>query len=299
MNNITSCPVCSNKEFSTLLESEDYFLTREIYNVLECKICGLRFTSPIPDREKLGKYYKSVNYISHSNTRKGFINTLYSYIKQVNLRKKLQIISFYSKAGKLLDIGCGSGAFPAYMKFKGWDVTAVEPDDDARACAAELLSGDVFDEPALDLMAASQYDVITLWHVLEHVYGLKYRMEQIIRLMKDDGVLIIALPNCESYDAKHYGKFWAAYDLPRHLYHFTQQSMDYLSAKYNLEIITKLPMKFDSYYVSLLSEKYKGGNPLFALVNGFRSNMKARTGKQEYSSLIYVLRKCPKHFQAI
>jgi 2-polyprenyl-3-methyl-5-hydroxy-6-metoxy-1,4-benzoquinol methylase len=290
METLEACPICGKEESKTFLKLKDWFLSQEEYKIVECSTCGFKFTNPRPDVAEIGKYYKSEEYISHSNTKKGLISQVYQMVRNHTIAKKYADISKIKPQGKILDIGCATGDFLAYFKNKGWDTTGIEPDVDAKAMAIENHQIDVRDEAALDSFEPEQFDVITMWHVLEHVYTLQERVAQLKRLLKKDGLLVIAVPNPASYDAKYYGKYWAAYDVPRHIYHFTRKDISLLFSQQNFKISKVKPMVFDSFYVSMLSEKYvkEGGNLISAFKQGLKSNIKAtKTG--EYSSLIYYL----------
>jgi 2-polyprenyl-3-methyl-5-hydroxy-6-metoxy-1,4-benzoquinol methylase len=205
-----------------------------------------------------------------------------------------------TEGASILDIGCGTGDFLAAAKNKGWSVVGIEPNENAKNLATKKVNTPHTKvssfykniEALLKDKGDEKFDVITMWHVLEHVYNLEEYIRNLEKLLKPNGSLLIAVPNYNSFDAKYYGKFWAAYDVPRHLWHFSQKSIAKLFGENNMEVIQTIPMKFDSYYVSLLSEKYKTGssNPLKAFKIGFQSNLKAATSK-EYSSLIYILKK--------
>ena len=192
-----------------------------------------------------------------------------------------------------MDIGCGTGEFIFFCKQNGFDVAGIEPGEKPRSFAQSEYKLNVQEEVYLDQLAKPDFDIITLWHVLEHVHLLHERMNKIVEIMNPDGTLIIAVPNCDSWDSLYYGKFWAAYDLPRHLYHFSQETLKLLARKYMLNIEEVIPMKLDAFYISLLSEKYAYGkqNYFRAFINGIKSNNFARKNKKNYSSLIYVLKK--------
>lgn len=242
-------------------------------------------TTPIP--ENLGKYYQSEAYISHTDGRKGFFEKLYQWVKHYTLRKKMNLVEQYVSQGKLLDIGAGTGDFVRTAKKKGWYATGVEPEAKARDRAGE--KGIFLYENQNKV--TEKYDAITLWHVLEHIPQLEEQILFLKNHLENKGVLIIAVPNYRSKDAQHYGSYWAAYDVPRHLWHFSQESIRLLFEEKGFELIGIKPMPFDAFYVSLLSEKYKSGkmNFLRGFYHGLRSNLSAlRTG--EYSSLIYILK---------
>jgi 2-polyprenyl-3-methyl-5-hydroxy-6-metoxy-1,4-benzoquinol methylase len=251
-------------------------------------------TFPKPKEDELAFYYESENYISHTDTRKSIIEKLYQIVKNYTLNSKLKLInSFNTKQKNILDVGCGTGDFLLNCKNNGWDVIGVEPNTKAKSLAENKLNIQTTSKIYEDLseIKTKKFDVITLWHVLEHVPNLDVYISNLKKILKQHGVLIIAVPNYKSYDATYYKQFWAAYDVPRHLWHFSKKSIQLLFAKEKMEVHKILPMKFDSFYVSLLSEKYKSGknNFLKAFFIGWLSNIKAFRNK-EYSSLIYVLK---------
>lgn len=293
MDKINECPICNSREFIFFLDCIDHTVSRETFSIVSCSSCKFKFTNPRPNQDMLGMYYKSENYISHSNTKKGFINSAYQLIRKYTLLKKLQLISKYFKTGNLLDIGCGTGEFLDICKRSNWKTLGIEPDQQVREHAAKRYDLDIFPEAKIKELPDNSFDVITMWHVLEHVPQLNERIVDLKRIIKPNGIIIIAVPNCNSLDAKIYQEFWAAYDLPRHLYHFTPNDILQLFRKHNLTLMNILPMIFDSFYVSMLSENYKFGksNLLRSMWNGLRSNISAiRTGKT-YSSQIYLLKK--------
>ncbi|NTW33394.1 MAG: class I SAM-dependent methyltransferase [Bacteroidetes bacterium] len=293
MEKLKKCPICNNEQFSDYLKCYDYFLTQEEFNIVTCNNCRFTFVNPRPEADNLSKYYNSTEYVSHSATKnKGLFNYVYRKIRNYTHKKKVNLVSYYSKGKSILDIGCASGEFLNLFKLKGWKTKGIEPNSNARNFAKKEYNLDVIDENDINDVSNESIDVITMWHVLEHVSDLNQRMLDLKRILKKDGYLIIAVPNCTSYDAEYYRNFWAAYDVPRHLYHFTPETMQTLVEKYKFSIVNKLPMKFDSYYVSMLSEKYKSGklNILKAIYIGLKSNLKAHKSLNNYSSLIYVIK---------
>lgn len=293
MFNYTKCPVCQKQSFSKFLSCKDYTVSQETFNIVRCDSCGFKFTNPIPNISDLGNYYKSEDYISHSNTKKGIISRLYHLVRNYTLTKKLNLISGYVSRGTILDYGCGTGMFLNTMKTAGWKTYGMEPDSGARSLTQAMGLVVSKDKEELELKAAGvMFDAVTLWHVLEHVTDLDQTLNYFSSRLHPNGVLIIAVPNHISLDAKHYGEFWAAYDVPRHLYHFEPKTVESLLANSGFKLVDKRPMKFDSFYVSMLSEKYKSGavNYLRAFWNGWKSNFAAKTAG-DYSSVIYVFRK--------
>jgi ubiquinone/menaquinone biosynthesis C-methylase UbiE len=293
MENLEQCPICNSIRSKYFMACIDHTVSRETFNIVECESCGFKYTNPRPETQDLGRYYKSEDYVSHSNTKKGFINSTYQSVRKYTLLKKLQLISKHYKTGKILDIGCGTGEFLNTMKSAKWDSMGIEPDSDARNMAIKNYSLNVLPESELSSLLDESFDVITMWHVLEHVPKLNERVQELKRLLKPNGLIIIAVPNCNSLDAKIYKEHWAAYDVPRHLYHFTPNDIDSLFKKYGMKVFRILPMIFDSFYVSMLSEKIKTGktNIIRSTWNGLRSNLAAlKTGKTS-SSQIYLIRK--------
>ena len=258
-----------------------------------CKNCEFKFTNPFPSEETIGKYYQSENYISHSNTNKGIINKLYHLVRKQSLKSKVKLINQNTKnlKGNILDIGCGTGYFLQACKENGWAIDGMEPDITARTQSEANTKQKIYNN-LFDIKEEKKYDIITLWHVLEHVHKLNESIQHIHKLLKPNGILVIAVPNCFSYDSATYKDFWAAYDVPRHLYHFTQNDMDKLLANHKFTRKDIRPMLFDSFYVSMLSDKYKYGktNYLRAFTTGLLSNFKG-SKNNNYSSLIYIFEK--------
>ncbi len=275
------------KELVPLMSCVDYTVSKESYELLMNPTYHMMVTLPVPS--DLENYYKSEDYISHTNANKSVFDKLYQGVRKYTLQKKLALInSFNSSDKKLLDIGSGTGDFLSTCKNKGWNVFGVEPSKEARIISE---SKDVKAVADLSLLKEASFDIITLWHVLEHVENLLEYIEILKTKLKPEGVLIIAVPNYKSFDANYYKEYWAAFDVPRHLWHFSQESIKKLFSQVYMKVEKTIPMKFDSYYVSMLSEKYKSGRNKFlkAFYIGFLSNLKARS-TSEYSSLIYVIK---------
>ena len=270
------------------LKTKDFSISQEEFELLYNEELDMLVTYPEP--ENIEKYYESDTYISHTDSKKTVVDKIYQSVKSYSLKKKLSLInSFDTKEKTLLDIGAGTGDFLCTAKNKNWNVAGVEPNALARSKAVKK-GIKLYDN--LNKVLDKKYEVITLWHVLEHLPNLENKIDRIVSLLKDKGTLVIAVPNFKSYDAKHYGKYWAAYDVPRHLWHFSKNTIEKLFKKHNIEIVKTKPMLFDSFYVALLSEKYKTQkqNFLKAFYIGLKSNISANSSK-EYSSHIYILRK--------
>lgn len=264
----------------------------EHFEVWECKHCTLRFTQNIPEQEEIARYYQSENYISHSDTDKGFINKAYHQVRKRTLLKKKNLIKQVTakKTGSVLDIGSGTGAFLHTMQLANWQVTGLEPDAMARQKSIELYGLQLKASEDLYTLPTNSFDAITMWHVLEHVHDLHGYINQMNNLLRPGGKIFIAVPNYTSYDEEVYKQYWAAYDVPRHLYHFSPKAMKELLELHGLAIDSIEPMWYDSFYVSLLSEKYKRGksNPTRAFLNGMLSNTRAVMNTKNCSSVIYI-----------
>jgi SAM-dependent methyltransferase len=277
------------------MDIRDHFLTGETFRLLKCQRCGCGVTDPWPEGQEMDRYYRTEDYISHSASSKGIINKMYLFIRTFTLRKKYRLICRVTRRswGSILDVGCGSGELLYLFRKKHWITGGIEPDENARHRAISQYQLPVGDNGSLKDILSGTFDVITLWHSLEHIGGISETLAQLRRILATDGTLIIAVPNHASKDALIYGPFWAAWDVPRHLFHFTYNAIETLMQQYNFRIAKTLPMKMDAYYISILSEKYKSGKTHYAraLRNGWLSNHYARANKNAYSSMIYVLKK--------
>jgi 2-polyprenyl-3-methyl-5-hydroxy-6-metoxy-1,4-benzoquinol methylase len=285
------CPICGSISFSLFLKSRDYFLTGEEFVINQCGKCSLLITSPAPSPELIGKYYQSREYISHDATQVNLVSSLYKAARFFTLRGKFRIVERNSVGQKLLDIGCGTGEFLNYCRYKGYDCQGVEPNPGAREFASKTYSLPVKERFEFGEDEKPEFDCVTLWHVLEHMHDPAETMSRLRSVVKPGGTLVVALPNPGSWDARLYKEFWAAYDLPRHLFHFRPENFIMLAKKYHFKLIRIVPQKLDSFYVSLLSEKYRSKNlKLFrAFFNGFYSNLKASKPSFGHSSLVYIL----------
>jgi SAM-dependent methyltransferase len=288
-----NCPLCGSGNIHFVLAAQDHTVSGEVFEIWECGECTARFTQHVPDAAGIGRYYQSENYISHSNTSQGLVNKLYHQVRKVTLTQKRKLVQKVTglQTGRLLDIGAGTGLFAGAMRGAGWDVTALEPDESARKKAAEMNIA-LQDAESFFQLPAAAFDAITMWHVLEHVHKVHDYLEQAKKLLKSTGLLIIAVPNYISTDAKVYGSYWAAYDVPRHLYHFSPGAMRTLLKRHGFALHSMHPQWFDSFYVSMLSEQYKtGGSRLLkGGWNGLRSNVNAMTAANKCSSVIYVFK---------
>ncbi|WP_018616456.1 class I SAM-dependent methyltransferase [Segetibacter koreensis] len=293
--NYDHCLCCGSAAISKVFDCKDYTVSNENFEIWQCNSCTFRFTQNAPDEASVGIYYQSADYISHSDTKKGLVNRLYHQVRTFTLTSKLNLLKEVTglKHGVLLDVGAGTGAFAFTMQQAGWNVTGLEPDETARINAVNNYKLHLEELSSLASMHNETFDAITLWHVLEHVHDLHGYLEKFFKILKPVGRLIIAVPNYTSYDAGYYKQYWAAYDVPRHLYHFSPKSMEILLKEKGFAVEAVKTMWFDSFYVSMLSEKYRHGKDRFiqAAWVGLISNIKALFNAKRCSSVIYVIRK--------
>ncbi len=292
MITVNECPLCGASSFKSVFKAPYFRGNQEMFQIQECENCQLWITNPRPSDDELGRYYDPENYISHSNKSEGLVDRLYHLVRNYSLKKKVALISSLQKEkGRLLDYGAGTGHFLKSAQDSGWQVEGVEPSPDARKVAMET-NHVKLTAPEDFQWQEETFNAITLWHVLEHLPDLQEHMQKFSAALRRNAVLVIAVPNHESADSKMYGENWAALDVPLHLYHFKKKNIEKLAAQHGLEMIEVRNMPFDSFYVSMLSEKIVNGstNYLRAFSRGLKSNLKGFSDKNA-SSLIYILKK--------
>lgn len=289
---MNTCPWCGTSTEKTHIELKDYFLSKENFKIVECPQCGLLFTVPRPSQDVIGKYYQSEDYYSHQDNKKGFIPKIYEFVKSFNIKNKVSMAIGGLPQGRILDIGCGVGDFLVQVKKQGWDVQGIEPSADAKAIAQNRLGFLPKDPTEYASLEDASFDVITMWHVLEHVDDLHFQTSELVQLLKPKGRLVIALPNFQSFDCQFYKDKWAAWDVPRHLNHFAPDVLRTLITSKGFQVIDTQRLKWDAYYISYMSERYLGHSlPLLRGARiGLRSNKKARHNGM-YSSLVYRFQK--------
>lgn len=291
-----TCPWCGTPTEKRYMRLKDYFLSQEEFEIMECEQCGLLFTAPRPAPDEIGKYYQSQEYYSHQENKKGLVPRLYEWVKSFNIKNKVKMAIGDLPKGKLLDIGCGVGDFLIHVKQKDWEVVGIEPSEDAKIIAEKRLGFQPLAPKDSGSLEDAFFDVITLWHVLEHVDDLKSQTSEIYRLLKPGGRLVIALPNFQSFDCQYFKDYWAAWDVPRHLNHFSPETLKLMMKSIGFVPVDSKKLVWDAYYISFLSERYRGKS--LPLVRGawvgLQSNCKARrTGM--YSSLVYLFEKPLNH----
>lgn len=288
-----SCKICDSTNLKTAFTLKDHSHTGVKFIVSKCLDCGFHFTQDIPDTESIGPYYKSENYVSHSDTQKGAFYSVYHSVRNYMLKKKKKLVQSTTgiNTGKLLDIGTGTGYFPNIMNQSGWETEGIEQDEATRKYASSKFKFKVHDTNAFYKLKAESFDAITMWHVLEHVHDLDGYLKNINSILTPNGSFIVAVPNHTSFDQKYYKEYWAAWDIPIHLWHFNPITMRVLMMKYGFKVDHILPMPFDAIYVSMLSEQYKSGSKLPGLIKGLMFALKGKLNPNRCSSIIYVIKK--------
>lgn len=288
---IEHCPTCNSKEFKNYLICDDHTVSKESFAITQCTNCELLLTNPRPDKNSIGKYYASEDYISHTDKANNITNYLYKLVRNITFRTKRNWITQKEGQQSILDYGCGTGQFLKYLNLNSWQTTGIEPDSGARQIASQTEGIKMYSD--IKELSNTKFNVITLWHVLEHVHDINELLEHIKNLLTKKGQLVIAVPNHDSFDRNHYKEYWAAYDVPKHLYHFTTETLTELMKQNSFKLVDIKPMKFDSFYVSLLSEKNKTGKTklIKSFLTGLRSNQAAKKNNNNYSSLTYIFKK--------
>ena len=293
---LTKCPLCKSGLFLNYKEIVDHAVSKETFIICKCQNCSLLFTNPRPKEEKIGPYYDFPEYYSHEKNNKNLTQLIYNKVRNYAVLQKVKLISELKEPGKLLDYGCGTGEFLQAAELKGWTIKGIEPTEKARNQANQILDGKVFENIEL-LEDKKKFDVITLFHVLEHIHTLRKTTKKIIKHLKSDGYILIAVPNPTSFDALKYRENWAGWDVPRHLYHFNETAITNFEQIFDLELVRTVPMPFDSYYVSLLSEGYTKPKQnliskyLNAVKSGWESNKIAKGHSGKYSSNLFIFKK--------
>jgi len=285
------CPICGSEKLLKKYNIQDFTVSKEYYELVECSACNFIFTQDAPSAEEIGPYYKNEDYVSHSDTQKGLFFKIYHIVRNYMLEQKRKAIVKHldSDGKKILDIGAATGHFLNHMQKNGFDPVGIEQDKEVREKAEQTFGISMFPTEKLYEFSAQTFDVITLWHVLEHVHDLDAYLKQIKKILKPNGLLLIALPNRESYDAKKYKEYWAAWDIPIHLWHFSPNNIRDLLKKYQLKLHKQKALPFDAFYVSILSAKAKQSSFPFVTGgwNGLSSFVRGLFNVEKNSSLIY------------
>jgi 2-polyprenyl-3-methyl-5-hydroxy-6-metoxy-1,4-benzoquinol methylase len=291
-----ACPICESTSIEKTIQVKDFTVSKELYDLYRCSDCGFIFTQDIPDAEHIGPYYKSDDYVSHSNTKKGLFFQVYHRVREFMLSRKYKEILSNTILGsetKLLDIGSGRGYFLNYMQQKSFDCTGIEQDPDVRQAARDQFGLKILAPTELYQLEDNQFDVITMWHVLEHIHDFRGYLQKIKSLLKKDGLLVVALPNPGCADQLMYKEFWAGWDVPIHLWHFSPKNAEDLMAQYQFKMIDKRRLPFDPFYLSILASKERGDSMpmLRGFFNGFRAYFKSLSDINASTSLTYYFKK--------
>lgn len=290
-----TCPLCGSSNIKEQFTCKDHFATGELFDIYHCHECSFAFTQGVPDEKEIGPYYDTPTYVSHSDTDKGLVNKLYHIVRGIMLRRKVSLIKRLTmlRSGNLLDYGAGIGYFAKAMQNTGWSITAIEKSQQAREYAQRNLGINMKPEEYLATIEDRTFDVVTMWHVMEHIQQLDSFWDTLYRILDDSGIAVIAVPNSASYDAEYYRENWAAYDVPRHLWHFTPSTIMNWGLKHGFILERQYTMPFDGFYISMLSERYKGSKcaTLRGIWNGLLGWLATFDKCSASSSIIYVFRK--------
>lgn len=296
LERLNKCPLCKSGLFLNYSQIQDHFFSKKEFLLCQCSKCDLVFTNPRPDKANIQEYYQSEEYISHKNKSNNLVNFLYKQVRAITLKRKLNLINSLSPTkNKLLDIGAGTGHFLEIAKNNGWKSYGIEPNPEAQKLLEQ--KGVPTYEDILSIPKGKKFTIITLFHVLEHIHDLRKSAKKIHKHLEENGTLIIAVPNIDSFDSKLYKQYWAAWDVPRHLYHFNKSSIKNFAEEFGFKITDIKPMSFDSFYISMLSEKYMNPensplkNLIKGVINGWKSNIWAKNNRKNYSSLMFILKK--------
>ncbi len=298
LEHLNHCPSCAGNKTSSALECIDFTYSKKAFTIVECLNCGLQFTNPRPKETDIGAYYDNPDYVSHTDTSEGLMFKVYGIVKSYALKQKRKLLERLASNRTILDFGAGSGDFSNELQQNGWFVNAFEPNESARIKIGRKNS-EINLVSNLSSVDDQSVSIVSLWHVLEHVHRLDETLKHFERVLNKEGKLVIAVPNVECFDAKFYGANWAAYDVPRHLYHFSPKTIEPLLTRFGFRLKEIKPMWFDSIYVSLLSEEIANSFPflkvpfswLRALTVGTISNFYALMNTKKCSSLIYIFEK--------
>lgn len=289
-----NCLVCQGEKFETLVESRDFCVSQEDFHVAKCSACGFAYTVNAPNHEEIGKYYEHADYVSHTDTKEGLFFKIYHGVRDYMLGRKRSHITKHVQLKKSLDIGAGTGYFVNHLRENGVEAIGFEPDQGARQQAKNNFGLDL--KPSLEeiLESNEKFDAISMWHVLEHVHDLKAYFKHFQDLLKPGGVLAIAVPNYTSLDGRYYKKYWAAYDLPKHLWHFSPNSLRKLGSANGFTHAKSYAMPFDPFYIALLSEGHKKSGFFGKIRGAFIGKMSFIKGffnSESSSSVVYIFKK--------
>lgn len=265
-------------------EITDYFLSKEKFFVQKTSTPGVLETSPKP--KSIKKYYASSKYLSH-NKEKTLFAWVYFFFKKISIASKVRTIkSFKKNFISLLDYGAGDGFFVHSLRQKKIDAVGYDP-------FFKYNEKGMYNDPNFfKKNNLNKFDIITMWHSLEHTQSYSQALENAKSMLSDKGVLIVACPNYKSFDSEYYKRYWAGYDVPRHLWHFSPKGMRVVFSSLGFELLKTKGMFWDPFYVSMVSEKYKSSKLWF--IKGFfvgLASCLASIFNKNPSSVVYVAKK--------
>jgi len=293
---LEKCPICGHSEFEKVYDLDDYKITQETFSLEKCPECTLIFTVDPPLGENIGRYYESDDYLEHSNRKNDLFSKMYSWGRDLMFGYKYGIIKKLGPKGKILDIGAGSGYYLNFMSKKGYEVQGIEMSERARNHAKSEHGLHIHpDEMFHNRDFKQKFDMISLWHVMEHLYDLNKVMKRFDELLNPNGSLVIALPNYNALEVQTYKKYWNGWDVPRHLWHFSPQSIRKLVGNHGFEITSMHTMPLDPLFNTLLTNKYRKGNPLVNVLRmgtvGVASLIQGFFNVEKASSIIYIIKR--------
>ncbi len=289
------CPLCGASGQIPYAGCTDYTVSKEHYTLMRCPSCGMVYTLDPPSQDKMAQYDKLGLKLKLGDSPSGLIGKLYYRVRSYMLGRKAHIVESqsYRTAGTLLNYGAKTGFFSHRMERRGWKVISVEKYHEERQFSLEMFHHRMIDLNEMDKLRPGTFDVITLWHVFEHNPHPDKLLDRFYDLLRPGGILVMACPNICSTDAMHYGPYWAAYDVPRHLWHFSPTSLCNLVHKHGFTLMHHESMPFDSFYISILSEKQMRHKLAFirGFLYGLHSWLVSLSKRGKSSSLVYVFRK--------
>ena len=289
------CPLCGASEQIPYANCTDFTVSKESFTLMRCQSCGVVYTLDPPSEEQMCRYDKLNLKLKLGDSPTGLTSRLYYHVRSRMLRKKARIVESqaYRTSGSLLNYGAKTGFFSHKMERRGWKVTSVEKYHEERLFSLEMFHHRMIDVPDMALLQAGTFDVITMWHVFEHSHHPNELLDRFYELLRPGGILVMACPNIRSTDAMHYGPYWAAYDVPRHLWHFNPNSITGLAYRHGFTLMHHEKMPYDRFYISILSERHLRHRMAFlrGMLQGLRSWRISITKRGRSSSLVYVFRK--------
>jgi 2-polyprenyl-3-methyl-5-hydroxy-6-metoxy-1,4-benzoquinol methylase len=286
---LNTCPSCGSNNIHPSSKIKDYFYSNEEFEIWECKNCSLKFTQNRPVVEEIGKYYDSKNYASHDSGKSNNpLLLVYKWARSYMLQEKFELIRQFKPEWKqVLDYGTGEGFFVEYLLKKGKDAIGIEPSPDARE-NFNRRTGQTLLESLGTLSDQQTFQVISLWHVLEHIHDLHPTIKKLVQHLEPKGIMVIAVPNQASLDAELFNKEWAAWDVPRHLYHWNSQSLGTFLSAHGLTKIYTGQLPLDPFYIGLISSRYQGKSPLSGLLSGMKSYFHGKNNPEKGSTLLTI-----------